>query len=99
MFAIIDHMEYPNNDLWTVRQLDLLEGALEDMRGKTAIYYPSLNYRLSIPKIAEYAFKGIINFSNDDRLIMLEVGEGFGVTYPEIIDCLNRFDIQFIEQE
>lgn len=92
-------MKYPNNDLWTVRQLDLLEGALEDMRGKSATYYPKLVYQLSIPKIAEYAFRGVLNFDRDDRLIMFEEGEGFGVSYTEIIDCLNKFSIRFVEEK
>lgn len=92
-------MKYPNNDLWTVRQIELLEGALEDMRGKSATYYPDTVYRLSIPGIAEYEFKGVLNFDNDDRLIMFEQGEGFGVTYAEIIDCLHKFTIEFIEQK
>ncbi len=92
-------MKYPNNDLWTVRQIDLLEGALEDMRGKSATYYPDVMYHLSIPKIAKYRFRGVLNFDNDDRLIMFEEGEGFGVTYSEVIDCLNRYNIQFVEQK
>ena len=92
-------MKYPNNDLWTVRQTELLEGALEDMKGKSAIYYPDMEYSLSIPGVAEYSFIGVLDFKADDRTIMFEQGEGFGVTHTEIVDYLNKFDIKFTEQK
>lgn len=90
-------MKFPNNDLWTVRQIELLEGALEDMRGKNANYYPTLPYHLTIPDIAEYQFKGVLCFNEDDRTIMFEEGDNFGVSYEEIIDCLKRYGINYVE--
>ena len=92
-------MNYPNNDLWTVRSIDLLEGALEDMKGKTATYYPNMEYGLTIPGIAEYDFVGVIDFKQDDRTIMFEHGKEFGIPYEQVIDYLNKFGIKFTEQE
>lgn len=90
-------MKYPNNDLWTVRSIDLLEGALEDMANKTVTYYPNKEYYLSIPGVAEYKFKGVLNFEGHDRTIMLEQGKGFGLNRSEIIAYLNKFKITFTE--
>ena len=90
-------MKYPNNDLWTVRQVELLEGALEDMKNKTATYYPDKTYRLTIPDVAEYEFRGVLNFEGHDRTIMFEHGEGFGLTYDEIVAYLHKFAITFVE--
>ena len=90
-------MKYPNNDLWTVRSIDLLEGALDDMADKTVLYYPSKEYHLSIPGVAEYRFKGVLNFAGHDRTIMFEQGDGFGLTHDEIVDYLKRFNITFNE--
>jgi hypothetical protein len=90
-------MQYPNNDLWTVRSIDLLEGALEDMANKTATYYPNKEYRLTIPGVAEYRFEGVLNFEGHDRTIMFEQGDGFGVTYDEIVSYLKKFNITFNE--
>lgn len=90
-------MTYPNNDLWTVRQIELLEGALEEMESKTAIYYPNKEYHLTIPGVAEYKFKGVLNFVGHDRTIIFEQGEGFGLTYGEIVDYLEKFNINFTE--
>lgn len=90
-------MDYPNNDLWTVRSIDLLEGALEDMKGKTAVYYPGKAYSLIIPGVAEYNFKGCVNFEENDRTIMFEHGESFGVSYEQIVEYLNKFHIAFTE--
>ena len=90
-------MKYPNNDLWTVRQIELLEGALEEMEHKTATYYPDKVYSLTIPGVAEYKFKGVLNFEGNDRTIMFEQGEGFGVAYGEIVAHLTKFNITFVE--
>jgi hypothetical protein len=92
-------MKYPNGDLWTVRQIELLEGALEDMKGKTAVYYPDMEYSLTIPGVGEYHFKGVLSFNEDDRTVMFEHGEGFGVGHSETLDYLHRFNIKFTEQK
>jgi hypothetical protein len=91
-------VKYPNNDLWTVRQIGLLEGALEDMEGKSATFYPNKEYILTIPNIAEYKFKGVLNFKDHDRIIQFEYGEAFGLTYNEIIEYLHKFNIDYTEQ-
>ncbi len=91
-------MKYPNNDLWTVRSIDLLEGALEDMEGKRAKYYPNMVYQLAVPGVANYKFKGVLDFEEDDRTIQFEQGLGFGLTYDEIVEYLQRFKVQYTEQ-
>lgn len=90
-------MKYPNNDLWTVRSADLLEGALEDMRNKQVKYYPEKEYSLTIPDVATYVFRGVLDFEDDDRTVMFEQGEGFGLARSDIVDQLNKFDIEFTE--
>ena len=91
-------MEYPHNDLWTVRSLELLKGALEDMEGKSATYCPNMTYQLAIPGVAEYKFKGVLTFDEDDRTIQFEQGEGFGLTRDEILGHLQKYTIKYAEQ-
>lgn len=90
-------MKYPNNDLWTVRQIELMDGALEEMKGKKARYFSELKYSLTIPNVGEYQFKGVLTFENDDRTVMFEYGAGFGVSRKEIIDYLNKYEIEYTE--
>jgi hypothetical protein len=70
-------MKYPNNDLWTVRSADLLEGALEDMKGKTVMYYPNKVYQLSIPGVASFglAYGEIVDGLKKFDIKFTEVGE------------------------
>jgi hypothetical protein len=91
-------MHYPNNDLWTVRQVELLDGALEDMSGKSAVFWPDLEYKLIIPNVANYSFKGVLNFEVNDRTIIFEQGKEFGLTREDIISYLKKYSITFIEK-
>lgn len=88
-------MNYPNNDLWTVRELSLLDGALEDMKGKNARYYPDLEYLLPIPGVCTYIFKGVLLFDDDDRTIMFEYGEDFGLSSNQVIEQLDKYDVRY----
>ena len=88
-------MKYPNGDLWCVRQIELLDGALEEMINKTAKYYPRLEYGLNIPGVANYKYKGVLDFSEDDRTIMFEYGDGFGLTEDEIAPYLQKYGIHY----
>lgn len=90
-------MNYPNGDLWCVRQIELLDDALEDMANKMANYYPNLEYSLAIPDVADYTFKGVLHFTQDDRTIMFECGDGFGLERDEIVPYLERYSIQYVE--
>lgn len=90
-------MKYPTNDLWTVRSTDLLDGALEDMRGNTASYYPGKVYSLTIPGVMDYQFRGVLNFDEHDRLIMFEQGDDFGLTRNDILPYLKKYGIRFTE--
>ena len=88
-------MKYPNNDLWSVRQIEFLVDALEGYEDKTAIYYPKKSLRLNITDIATYNYTGILHFPGQDRTIIFEKGENFGLTETEILDYLDKKNIKF----
>ena len=71
-----------------------MDGALEDMKGKKAQYYPELEYSLQIPGVCIYQFKGVLLFDDDDRTIVFEQGEGFGLSREQIEEYLVRYEIQ-----
>lgn len=87
-------MEYPNNDLWSVRQIEFLRDALEGYTGRTAIYFPNKDVQLDIPNIATYNYTGVLHFPKQDRTIIFEQGEGFGLKEPEILAYLKSKNIQ-----
>lgn len=87
-------MKYPNNDLWSVRQIEFLQDALEGYENKTALYYPDKTFSLNIPDITTYNYIGVIHFPGEDRTIIFEQGEGFGLKVPEIINFLQDKNIK-----
>lgn len=91
-------MNYPNNDLWSVRQIEFLQDALEGYDNKSAIYYPEKEVLLNIPGIAIYNYIGVLHFPNQDRTILFEQGEGFGLKKAEILAYLQQKNIQVEER-
>lgn len=88
-------MVYPNNDLWSVRQIEFLRDALDGYDTAHAIYYPNKQVSLEIDGVASYAYMGVLHFPGQDRTIIFEQGEGFGLTENEIRAYLNAKNIQF----
>lgn len=87
-------MNYPNNDLWSVRQIEFLQDALEGYENKIALYYPNKTLSLNIPDITTYSYIGVIHFPGEDRTIIFEQGEGFGLKEAEILDFLRDKNIK-----
>lgn len=87
-------MTYPNNDLWSVRQVEFLEDALEGYENKSAIYYPSKKVDLNIPDIASYKYTGVLHFPDQDRTVIFEQGENYGLKETEILDYLRKKNIK-----
>jgi len=77
-----------------VRQIEFLEDALEGYEDKTVDYYPERELLLSIPEIAIYNYKGMLHFPGQDRTIILEQGEGFGLKEDDVLMYLQRKNIQ-----
>jgi len=88
------NMNYPNNDLWSVRQIEFLHDALEGYENKKALYYPKLKTTLTVPGIAEYTYEGVLHFPNQDRTIIFEQGEGFGLQEATIKAYLKEKNIE-----
>lgn len=91
-------MHYPNNDLWSVRQIEFLRDALEGYENKTAVYYPEKAVSLGIPEIATYNYVGVLHFPGQDRTIIFEQGEGFGLKKETILAYLREKNIQVEER-
>jgi len=91
-------MQYPNNDLWSVRQIEFLQDALEGYENKTAIYYPKKKLSLDIPEIATYNYVGVLHFPGQDRTIIFEQGDGFGLTEEAVLTYLQEKNIQIEKQ-
>ncbi|HEX9594652.1 MAG TPA: hypothetical protein VF996_00765 [Candidatus Saccharimonadales bacterium] len=87
-------MNYPNNDLWSVRQIEFLQDALEGYENKSAIYYPHKQLSLTIPDVATYSYVGVLHFPGQDRTIIFEQGEDFGLKEDTILDCLGEKNIE-----
>lgn len=87
-------MQYPNNDLWSVRQIEFLEDALEGYENKEVDYYPERELSLGIPEIANYSYKGILHFPGQDRTIILEQGRDFGLKEDDVFRYLKEKNIQ-----
>lgn len=87
-------MQYPNNDLWSVRQIEYLRDALNGYENTKAIYYPNDTLSLVIPGIANYNYKGILFFEGLDRTIIFEQGDDFGLGEDEILAYLNSMNIK-----
>lgn len=92
-------MQYPNNDLWSVRQIEFLHDALEGYDNRSAVYYPEKGLSLSIPGITEYNYKGVLHFPGQDRTIIFEQGEGFGLNKQKILEYLSEKNIQVEERD
>jgi hypothetical protein len=87
-------MKYPNNDLWSVRQIEFLEDALKGYENKSAVYYPNKKVKLNIPNIAQYNYVGVLHFPGQDRTIIFEQGENYGLKQNEILVYLKSKNIQ-----
>lgn len=86
-------MEYPNNDLWSVRQIEFLQDALKGYENTTVIYYPQKELSLEIPDVATYRYTGVLYFEGRDRTIIFEQGEDFGLKEEEILEQLKKRNI------
>ncbi|HEU4914709.1 MAG TPA: hypothetical protein VFT16_04905 [Candidatus Saccharimonadales bacterium] len=91
-------MNYPNNDLWSVRQIEFLQDALEGYEGKSAVYYSKKEVSLIIPGITTYNYTGVLHFPGQDRTIIFEQGEGFGLKKDKILIYLQQKNIQVEER-
>ncbi|HYH75141.1 MAG TPA: hypothetical protein VD735_04235 [Candidatus Saccharimonadales bacterium] len=91
-------MNYPNNDLWSVRQIEFLQDALAGYENKSAVYYPTKTTSLDIPGITTYAYAGVLHFPGQDRTIIFEQGEGFGLQKEEILAYLRQKHITVEER-
>ena len=87
-------MKYPNNDLWSVRQIEFLKDALVGYENMTVDYYPERDNALSIPNIAEYSYRGMLHFPGKDRTIIFEQGKDFGLKETEIRAYLESLGIK-----
>ena len=88
-------MKYPNNDLWSVRQIEYLYDALKGYEGASANYYVNKKVKTIIPGIAEYNYIGVIVFKGQDRTIILEQGNGYGLTKQDVEKVLKEKNIKF----
>lgn len=88
-------MNYPNNDLWSVRQIEFLQDALEGYENSYVDYYPDKELTLEIPGIATYKYVGVLHFEGNDRTVIFEKGEGFGLAQPEIVAYLGKLNIKY----
>ena len=87
-------MIYPTNDLWSVRQIEFLGGALEGYENSKVDYYPNKEFSVDIPDIETYKFVGVLHFEGRDRTIIFEQGEGFGLKQDEIMENLKKLNIE-----
>jgi hypothetical protein len=88
-------MEYTNNDLWSVRQIEFLHDALDGYENKSGIYYAEKQFTLEIPGIATYNYVGVLHFPGQDRTIIFEQGEHFGLKREAIVSYLLEKSIQY----
>lgn len=86
-------MTYPNNDLWSVRQIEFLQDALKGYENSTVRYYPDKAVSLDIPDLATYQYKGVLYFEGKDRTVIFEQGNGYGLSEPEIRNYLAELNI------
>ncbi len=87
-------MKYPNNDLWSVRQIEFLHDALKGYEGGECVYYSNKKVKTTIPDIAEYNYLGVIVFEGKDRTIMLEQGKGYGLKPEMVLKVLAEKNIK-----
>jgi hypothetical protein len=90
-------VNYPNNDLWSVRQIEFLQDALDGYENKSVVYYPEKLASLEVPGIATYSYCGVLHFPGQDRTILFEQGEGFGLKKEEILAYLSQKGIKVEE--
>jgi hypothetical protein len=88
-------MIYPNNDLWSVRQIEFLEDALKGYENSEVDYYPDKEVTLSIPRLATYTYQGVLHFAGKDRTVIFEQGSGFGLRREEITAYLDKLNIKY----
>ena len=91
-------MKFPNNDLWSVRQIEFLRDALEGYENKSSVYYPNKTLQLDIPGIATYRYRGVLHFPDEDRTVIFEQGDTFGLTKDEVNEYLRSVHISTEEQ-
>ena len=88
-------MKYPNNDLWSVRQIEYLYDALNGYDNKHCVYYVDKKVKTTIPNIAEYNYVGVIVFEGQDRTIMLEQGKNYGLKENDVVKVLKEKNISY----
>ena len=88
-------MKYPNNDLWSVRQIEFLYDALKGYEGKPCVYHVSKTVQTVIANIATYNYVGVINFEGQDRTIILEQGKGYGLSKEQVIAVFREKSINY----
>jgi len=87
-------MNYPNNDLWSVRQIEFLQDALKGYENTSVDYYPNKKTNLEITGIAKYSYTGVLHFEGQDRTIILEQGDNYGLKRNEILEHLEDLNIK-----
>ncbi len=88
-------MKYPNNDLWSVRQIEFLYDALQGYENKSCVYYVDKKVSTLIENIAQYNYVGVIVFEGQDRTIMLEQGAGYGLKQSQVIKVFDEKNISY----
>lgn len=88
-------MKYPNNDLWSVRQIEFLYDALNGYENKECVYYVNKQVQTIIQNVATYNYVGVIVFENQDRTIMLEQGLNYGLKEQDVIKVFNEKNITY----
>ncbi len=87
-------MKYPNNDLWSVRQIEYLYDALNGYDNKECDYFTTKEVTTTIEGIATYRYKGVIVFFGQDRTIMLEYGDEYGLDKSTVLKVLAEKNIK-----
>lgn len=89
-------MKYPNNDLWSVRQIEFLYDALNGYENATNCkFYVNKKVKTVIDDIATYNYVGVIVFEGQDRTIMLEQGANYGLKQSDVCKVLNEKKIKY----
>ena len=87
-------MKYPNNDLWSVREKRFLRDALEGYEGKKCKYFVDKRVQTVVEGVATYNYQGVIVFENQDRTILLEQGEHYGLKVNDVLKIFKEKDIK-----
>lgn len=89
-------MNYTNNDLWSVRQIEFLYDALKEYENGNCIYYVDRKFQLKLDEMGTYNYVGALYFEYQDRTILLEQGKNFGLKQSDVVKVLNEKNIGFV---